>query len=42
MKALFVVVDEFKTNGPSTGQVADAQAALRRASKPTAGRTVIS
>jgi zinc protease len=30
VKALFVVVDDFKTNGPSTGQVADAQAALRR------------
>ena len=30
VKALFVVVDEFKTNGPSSGQVADAQAALRR------------
>jgi len=24
------VVDEFRTNGPSPGQVADAQAALRR------------
>jgi zinc protease len=24
------VVDDFKTNGPSTGQIADAQAALRR------------
>jgi zinc protease len=30
VKALFVVVDEFRTNGPSPGQVADAQAALRR------------
>jgi zinc protease len=30
VKALFVVVDDFKTNGPSTGQIADAQAALRR------------
>jgi zinc protease len=30
VKALFVVVDEFKTGGPSSGQVADAQAALRR------------
>jgi zinc protease len=30
VKALFVVVDEFKTNGPSSGQVADAQAALKR------------
>jgi zinc protease len=30
VKALFAVVDEFKTRGPSAGQVADAQAALRR------------
>ena len=30
IKALFDVVDEFRTNGPSPGQVADAQAALRR------------
>ncbi len=30
VKALFTVVDEFKTDGPSAGQVADAQAALRR------------
>jgi zinc protease len=30
IKALFEVVDEFRTNGPSPGQVADAQAALRR------------
>ncbi len=30
VKALFTVVDDFKTDGPSAGQVADAQAALRR------------
>jgi zinc protease len=30
VKALFDVVEDFKTTGPSTGQVADAQAALRR------------
>jgi zinc protease len=30
VKALFNVVDEFKTSGPSAGQVADAQASLRR------------
>jgi zinc protease len=30
VKALFAVVDEFRTDGPSAGQVADAQAALRR------------
>ena len=30
VKALFAVVDDFKTSGPSAGQVADAQAALRR------------
>jgi zinc protease len=30
IKALFAVVDEFRTNGPSPGQVADVQAALRR------------
>ena len=30
VKALFTVVDDFKTRGPSAGQVADAQAALRR------------
>ena len=30
VKALFAVVDDFKTGGPSAGQVADAQAALRR------------
>ena len=30
IKALFDVVDDFRTNGPSPGQVADAQAALRR------------
>ena len=30
VKALFAVVDDFKTRGPSAGQVADAQAALRR------------
>jgi len=30
VKALFAVVDRFRTVGPSPGQVADAQAALRR------------
>ena len=30
VKALFAVVDDFKTSGPSAGQVADGQAALRR------------
>ena len=30
VKALFAVVDDFKTRGPSASQVADAQAALRR------------
>jgi zinc protease len=30
VKALFVVVDEFRTRGPSASQVSDAQAALRR------------
>jgi zinc protease len=30
VKALFDVVEDFKTTGPSTGQAADAQAALRR------------
>jgi len=30
VKALFDVVDDFKKNGPSAGQAADAQAALRR------------
>jgi len=30
VKALFTVVDDFRTNGPSAGQIADAQAALRR------------
>lgn len=30
VEALFTVVEEFKTRGPSAGQVADAQAALRR------------
>jgi zinc protease len=30
VKALFAVVDEFRTDGPSAGQVADTQAALRR------------
>jgi zinc protease len=30
VKALFAVVDGFRTDGPSAGQVADAQAALRR------------
>src|SRR4051794_36975730 len=30
VKALFTVVDDFRTNGPGPGQVADAQAALRR------------
>lgn len=30
VKALFAVIDEFRTSGPSAGQVADAQAALRR------------
>ena len=30
VKALFSVVDDFKANGPSTGQAADAQSALRR------------
>jgi len=30
VKALFAVVDDFKTEGPSAGQIADAQAALRR------------
>jgi len=30
VKALFAVVDDFKTGGPSAGQIADAQAALRR------------
>ena len=30
VKALFEVIDEFRTTGPSDGQVADARAALRR------------
>jgi zinc protease len=30
VKALFAVIDEFRTSGPSEGQVADARAALRR------------
>jgi zinc protease len=30
VKALFAVVDDYKQRGPSAGQVADAQAALRR------------
>jgi len=30
VKALFSVVEDFKTNGPSAGQAADAQSALRR------------
>ena len=30
VKALFAVVEDFKTTGPSAGQVADLQAALRR------------
>ncbi len=30
VKALFSVIDDYKTNGPSAGQVADGQAALRR------------
>jgi zinc protease len=30
VKALFTVVDDFKDNGPSAGQAADAQSALRR------------
>jgi zinc protease len=30
IKALFVVVDDFKARGPSASQVADAQAALKR------------
>jgi len=30
VKALFSVVDDFKANGPSAGQAADAQSALRR------------
>jgi zinc protease len=30
VKALFSVVDDFKVNGPSAGQAADAQSALRR------------
>ncbi|MFL6278591.1 MAG: M16 family metallopeptidase [Vicinamibacterales bacterium] len=30
VKALFNVVEDFKTNGPSAGQAADAQSALRR------------
>ena len=30
VRALFAVVEEFKVRGPSDGQVADAQAALRR------------
>jgi zinc protease len=30
VKALFNVVDDFKSDGPSAGQAADAQAALRR------------
>jgi zinc protease len=30
VKSLFAVVDDFKVSGPSVGQVADAQAALRR------------
>jgi zinc protease len=30
VKALFTVVDDFKASGPSPGQVADAQAGLRR------------
>jgi zinc protease len=30
IKAMFAVVDQFRTDGPSAGQVADVQAALRR------------
>ena len=30
VKALFAVIDDFRTSGPSEGQVADARAALRR------------
>jgi zinc protease len=30
VKALFAVIDDFKATGPSAGQVADAQATLRR------------
>ena len=30
VKTLFEVIDDFKTTGPGAGQVADAQAALRR------------
>jgi zinc protease len=30
VKAMFAVIEDFKTNGPSAGQAADAQAALRR------------
>jgi zinc protease len=30
VKAMFAVIDEFRTNGPSPNQVADAQAGLRR------------
>ena len=30
VKAMFEVIDDFKTNGPSAGQAADAQSALRR------------
>ncbi len=30
VKAMFDVIDDFKTNGPSAGQAADAQSALRR------------
>jgi len=30
VKALFAVVEEFRTSGPSPGQVSDVQAALRR------------
>jgi zinc protease len=30
VKTLFEVIDEFKTSGPGAGQIADAQAALRR------------
>ncbi len=30
VKALFAVIEEFRTNGPSPGQVADVQAGLRR------------
>ncbi len=39
VKALFTVIDEFKENGPSSGQLADVRAARCATSKRTVSRT---